>query len=123
MLTSYTIYNLSSSEDQQESDKSIEWAHSLWKYLHTMSTQYPDTPSLPEQLMMRQWLQTLVVTLPCPKCQRHYAEYLNENYDNMDTVVASRDNLFQFFVDLHNQVNIRNNKPIISLEEAKRLYY
>ena len=38
------------------------------------------------------------------------------------TLTKNNDSLFKFFVDFHNEVNIQTNKPVMSYEDAYKLY-
>jgi hypothetical protein len=98
------------------------WGPHLWYYLHTSAANYPTHPSVTEQRAMKQWLKTLPVTIPCENCSYHYARYVKEHEAMLDKICQSRDQLFEFFVDLHNQVNRRNRKPIFTYEQARSLY-
>jgi hypothetical protein len=69
---------------------------------------------------MKLLLQNISLLVPCTTCKEHFYTYLNSI--NLDNVVESRENLFAFFVNVHNYVNRRYRKPEMSLEEAKALY-
>ena len=60
--------------------------------------------------------------IPCDKCQDHATAHIEANWNRLDDVVSGRDNLFKFFVDFHNRVNKRYNKPEMSYETAYKLY-
>lgn len=98
------------------------WGPHLWKYMHCAAANYPDNPSDKQIDDMKTWLKTLTVTIPCQACRHHYGNYIQKYGPNLDEICSSKDNLFKFIVDIHNKVNERNNKPIVSLEEAKEMY-
>jgi hypothetical protein len=64
------------------------------------------------------WYQIMLRTggiLPCPDCKKHYANWLSEKKINLVLYLKmSYNNQAEFvrhwFFDLHNNVNIRNNK-------------
>ena len=60
--------------------------------------------------------------LPCQNCSEHATAYIEKHYDQLDNICSSKENLFKFFVDFHNNVNERYNKPIMSYEDAYKLY-
>ena len=60
--------------------------------------------------------------LPCEVCQGHANNHIQKHKANLDTITNGRENLFKFFVDFHNIVNKRYNKPIISVKDAYKLY-
>lgn len=99
-----------------------EWGPHLWSYLHYSAANYPQKPCAEVANRMKSWLTSLPVTIPCKNCSKHYQEYLEKHRNELDKIVSSRDNLFAFLVNIHNIVNRRNGKPIMSQEEARQLY-
>lgn len=97
------------------------WGPKLWFVLHTGAMNYPDNPSETYKKRMKWFLMGLPVILSCDKCMDHAYAYINSR-ESLDKIVSSRTELFKFFVDMHNAVNVRNNKPVMSYAEAYRLY-
>ena len=60
--------------------------------------------------------------VPCASCREHSTGYIEEKMDKLDDICSNKDKLFNFFVDFHNFVNKRLNKPIMSYDEATKLY-
>ena len=58
--------------------------------------------------------------IPCLSCREHATSFIDSS--NLDDVTSSKTKLFNFFVDMHNFVNKRLNKPIMSHEDAYKLY-
>jgi hypothetical protein len=57
--------------------------------------------------------------LPCGVCGRHFAEVLKESpLPETDDVEV----LFRWSVDVHNMVNKKLEKPVVSYEEAKAVW-
>jgi hypothetical protein len=98
------------------------WGPHLWRYLHYCTANYPVKPDKQTVQTMVNWIQTLYITLPCTKCKYHFNKYVEENKYRLYDICSSRENLFYFFVDIHNKVNKRNGKGMISYEDAKRMY-
>ena len=92
----------------------------FWFTLHNGITTYPINPTPFVQNGMKQLLLNLPLIVPCLTCKEHFYTFLR-NAD-LDQATSSRENLFSFFVDIHNYVNKRYNKPMMSLEEAKIIY-
>ena len=99
------------------------WGPTLWFALHNGSSTYPKSASKLTKERMKGYIEGRPYILPCKECQIHASDYIYKNKDNLDFICSSRDNLFKFFVDFHNEVNKRNNKKVISHEEAKKIYY
>ena len=59
------------------------WGPALWSILHSLAERTGFRPTeVKEQEEKRLWRSLLMVlrsSIPCPRCQRHYNEYLNKN--------------------------------------------
>ena len=94
----------------------------FWFTLHNGASKYPDDPSSIVQTKMKNFIIAIPVMLPCLKCKDHATSYIESNLEKLDTIVSSRKNLFNFFVDFHNYVNKNYGKNILSYEQAEQLY-
>ena len=94
----------------------------LWKLLHNTSMNYPICATEYVKNHMKNFIMSLPVITPCELCKGHASKYIEKYADQLDTICSGRDNLFAFFVDFHNQVNKRYDKPVITVEEAYKLY-
>ncbi|ASZ85140.1 160L [Cherax quadricarinatus iridovirus] len=92
----------------------------FWFTLHNGVTAYPDKPTKYIQGEMIKLISALHVLIPCAKCKEHFYTYISST--DLNKITSSRENLFEFFVNVHNFVNKRNFKPQMSLQDAKRLY-
>lgn len=98
------------------------WGSVYWFMYHLGSAHYPINPSPITQERMKGFILGLPVMVTCEKCSDHATAYIESNYSRLDEIVSSRENLFKFFVDMHNMVNKRYNKPVMSYDEAYKLY-
>lgn len=94
----------------------------LWFSLHNGAAHYPINPSPIARMQMKNIILGLPVLIPCKNCQNHATSHIEKYYDQLDDICSSRDKLFKFFVDFHNHVNKRYNKPVMSYEDAYKLY-
>lgn len=92
----------------------------LWFVLHNAAASYPDFPDAEVRQGMKQLLQSLPLLIPCRACRLHFYDYLHQS--NLVAVVSSKYNLFEFFVRVHNHVNVRTGKKEMSLQQAMALY-
>jgi len=92
----------------------------FWYTLHNASTKYPDQPTEAIQMGMQQLIVNLPILIPCTSCKEHFYEIVKKT--DLRKATSSRENLFAFFVNVHNNVNMRLNKKPLSLEAAKVLY-
>ena len=131
--------NIQSTEDKQQEDrKQISmkwttnnylnprdpdvWGPSFWFTLHNGAINYPLKPNNLCKERMKKFILNMDVMIPCEKCADHAISFVKTNIDRLDIVVNCRDNLFKFFVDFHNIVNKRYNKPFMSYVNAYKLY-
>ena len=98
------------------------WGPHFWFSLHFGALNYPSlaNPSTIER--MKNLIIGIPCMLPCDTCRDHAISFIEENKDFLDYICSSRDNLFKFFVDFHNYVNKRQNKPLMSYDDAYKLY-
>lgn len=96
---------------------------SLWFSLHIGSTKYPINASPITVYRMKNFLYGLPIMIPCEKCKQHAISYIESNDNNLDSICSGRETLFCFFVDFHNMVNEILQKPIMTYEKAKDMYF
>jgi hypothetical protein len=82
------------------------WGPNLWGTLHLLCLAGTITPN---------FVQEFANVIPCPMCAGHFTEILKENPlpDSVDPLI-----LFDWSVHLHNLVNARIGKPVLSPEQA-----
>jgi hypothetical protein len=90
------------------------WGRAGWRLIHAVALAYPVKPTEKEKKVYASFLQSLGDVLPCPFCGHHFKENMLKHPPNLD----SKEHFFKWTVDMHNFVNVSNNKPEISYEEA-----
>jgi len=100
------------------------WGPRFWEVLHLAAVGYSTDPTPSEKLGFRMFFDSLRYVLPCPKCRVSYESYLDTRRLR-DEDLASRDSLFLWVFDLHNNVNINLKKPKLELNfnQLKLQYY
>ena len=58
--------------------------------------------------------------LPCEKCKEHYKQNI-QTYD-LNNSLGSRQELVKWLIDLHNDVNRDNGKPVWSYSDVFNKY-
>ena len=96
------------------------WGKDLWRSLHRITYAYPDNPSSEDQQNANIFFSTIGNLLPCEKCRLNYKKHLKK-YPINDNVLANRDSLMNWLIDIHNETNKILGKPVINREQAKRL--
>lgn len=92
----------------------------FWFTIHNATTTYPNKPTEFVQNGMKQLVSNMPLLIPCIVCKEHFYSYLKTI--DLDYITSSRENLFNFFIQVHNYVNRRFGKPEMSLTDAKKLY-
>lgn len=114
-------YNNATVESLPPFDPKV-WGPSFWFVLHKGAAKYPIKATPVCASRMKGFILGIPFMVPCEKCADHATAYINERLNVLDDVVSGRDKLFNFFVDFHNYVNLRYDKPLLNYEEAYKLY-
>lgn len=98
------------------------WGPGLWKAIHAGSLNYPEQANRLTVEKMKGFIYGLPAIMACKACSTHALAFIQEHDSDLDTICASRQNLFRFFVDFHNYVNKRQNKPVLSYDDVLKMY-
>jgi hypothetical protein len=94
------------------------WGPLGWMTLHSVSFNYPDTPSREEKIIASRFLDLFGETISCNECKVHFktlrALYVKVYPDYLD----SKQNFAYFVFRCHNMVNKRKDKPTPSTVSA-----
>ena len=90
------------------------WGRQAWHFIHMVALSYPDIPSEEDKKNYLRFFQSLPHALPCPICGEHFKGHMEKIPPRLDT----RKDLFEWTVDVHNEVNKLNQKRVISYEQA-----
>lgn len=94
-----------------------DWGPSVWLTMHMFSLNFPAMPTLDQQRGAEDFFRGMVYLIPCPPCAQHYKMAL----DKFPPPVHSGEALFEWTVMLHNKVNARLGKKVLTVEEAARV--
>ena len=98
------------------------WGPAFWFTLHNGASRYPLSACRITKERMKGYILGIPYMIPCEKCRHHATDHIIMMNDQLDDICSGREKLFAFFVDFHNIVNKRYNKPIVSVEEAFKMY-
>lgn len=121
-LSDHQIEGWKDKEPYVNKDNPNYWGPKYWETLHIGSLHYPEVASPVFVEGMKGYILGLPYILPCDTCKNHAVDYIMKYKAQLNEICSGRDNLFKFFVDFHNYVNVKHNKAIVSYEEAKKLY-
>jgi FAD-linked sulfhydryl oxidase len=91
-----------------------ELGRSTWTFLHTMAAYYPENPTEIEQKSMLGMIDGLSRFYPCWYCADHLKEELKTNPPK----VKSNIELSEWFCQIHNEVNLRQGKPLFDCSKV-----
>ena len=91
------------------------WGPAAWKFLHSVTFNYSDHPSLNEQRNMEQFFYSLKNLLPCDECKNHFENEIRLHPPD----TRSKETISSWLVDIHNRINRRLGKQIITYDKAK----
>lgn len=98
---------------------SVNWGPAGWKFLHSVSFAYPEHPTLVDKQRYLRFFKTLAFVLPCPACRKEYS-IVSRNL-SMEKL-ANQETLSRWLVAVHNAVNKRLGKKIVSYNTVKKMY-
>ena len=100
---------------------SIKFWHLFWNCLHYLSYNYPENPNSEDKQQIINLINKMKKDgITCSYCRAHFNKWcLNNNIINF---IESKDDLVNFFISLHNDINNRNEKKILSKNEIDKIY-
>lgn len=107
-------------------ERRLIFLRSIWRFLHQL-TYFHDPSNRKSGVVVEKVLRSVPELLTCPICKEHWREHvitklLNDSVRKKE-VFTKKQMLFKYIVDVHNRVNLENNKPKISYDEAMRLSF
>lgn len=93
------------------------WGASFWFVMHAVAEAYPNQPTVEDILDATCFYTSLKSLLPCPACAAHYTQLLQEH--PLEEAVKSRYALMQWVNTVHNKVNLKLNKPHVSMDQYR----
>jgi hypothetical protein len=98
----------------------VPWGNHMWHAMHYVALGYPEHPTKDDLHNYALFYNSPGNVLPCRLCTGHFLTMLQE--DGVEKHLSTKDELFDWTVRIHNKVNERLNKPIVSSADAKHYY-
>ena len=96
------------------------WGPKAWKLIHCTAQGYPDNPTEEDKHNFKSFYYRLPYILPCSMCKDHFIDELRNN--PIEEHLSSRKNIKKWLYNLHNIVNKRLNKQVLSYKDADKIY-
>jgi predicted PurR-regulated permease PerM len=97
------------------------WGRNAWSFLIYIVLSYPDNPDIDDINNMKNFLVLVGKLLPCGMCRNNYSEHLNK-FPLDNNILADKNNLLNWLLNIHNEVNIKNNNNTLNLKEFLTKY-
>jgi len=100
------------------------WGPIVWRYLHRSAVEWDTLQQYPELLLphqytiMYEWISRVYEIVPCPDCRTQLRKRTAFSHSLINTPGA----LSRFFFDLHNDINIKLGHPVITWNDACRIW-
>lgn len=102
-------------------DTNIKFWHLYWNSLHYLSYNYPISPTNSDKDQIVKLLDRMKSDgITCGFCRKHFNMWIKKN--KIQNYYNNRNNLITYFINLHNNVNINNNKKIFIRTEVDEIY-
>ena len=95
------------------------WGPHGWKFIHYITLGYPYNPTESEKLEYKKFFSLLGSVIPCSICGNNYIEHLKIK-PLTDNVLSNKQKFIEWGIDMHNLVNMENNKQIITYEDGMK---
>jgi len=92
------------------------WGPHGWRFMHAVALAYPESPSEEEKKAAFQFFSSLEYLLPCESCKNNYRKELQTF--PLQPALASKQKLNEWLTALHNSVNTRLKKTIMTDEQV-----
>ena len=99
----------------------IKFWNIWWYCLHYISYLYPDKPNSSDKKKIINLVNKMKDDgIHCGKCKYHFTEWCKKN--NIIKFINCKNDLIEFFINLHNDINKRNQKIIYSRSKVDEIY-
>ena len=93
------------------------WQHITWKIFHKLALNQDFNKNIAYETFFNAFKTLILFSI----CRNHYISMLNEKDYNLKNNINSK-TLFNFTIDIHNNVNIRTNRKYWNYEQAFKHY-
>ena len=106
-----------------------EWGPILWRIIHGLADKYGRLMyplfAKEQEIAWPKLIEQTQYILPCKDCREHYSTYYKKNNPSiLKTLKPEQQALWvqNYFFNLHNEINIENNKPAFEFSNLHSTY-
>ena len=93
----------------------------MWFTLHNGAAHLPNVLSPISLSRIKATIDGIPEIVPCDQCSEHARTFIEKNRNRINNMKTG-DDIFKFYVDFHNYVNEKLNKPLMTYEAAYSMY-
>ena len=93
------------------------WGPPIWKLFHVLIEKLKDEQFPILHMELFQMIKRICSYLPCPDCSQHATLFLSKVKPNQ---ISNKNDFKNMLFVFHNQVNIRNRKPLFPYSEMEK---
>lgn len=97
-----------------------QWGPRAWFFLHSVTFFYPDKPTKKDKENIVTFFNSIGYILPCNHCRIHYQQHLKKF--PIESNNGSKYELTNWLIHVHNEVNKKEDKPIMTYSEVINHY-
>ncbi len=97
------------------------WGPKFWFVFHTITLNYPNNPNSVTKKKYYDFVQNIPMFLPVEEIATHFSKLLNEY--PIQPYLDNRESFIKWFWFIHNKINEKLEKPIISIKDFYIQYY
>ena len=96
------------------------WGNSTWRYLHTLTFNYPINPTNEDKIKYLRYFNELSSFLPCDDCAKSYKLYMS--YIPLNMYVNDIYGITYWLYIIHSIVNTKLSKHNSNFDEIVKMY-
>lgn len=92
------------------------WGPQGWHFIHATAMTFPPNPTDADKQNYQAFFNSLEKILPCELCRENFKQKIAK----MPPPYTNGKEMFEWSVDIHNQVNKENTQPELTYEQAAK---
>jgi len=113
-------FNLMAIDNKEKLHPEV-WGPNYWFFIHTIAMTYPNNPNAVIKRKYYEFIQNIPLFIPIQSMGNQFSEMLN--LYPVTPYLDSRESFIRWTHFIHNKINEKLEKPIISLEQFYSFYY